>query len=71
MNGWRVAQFGGLALSLLMLALMMIGTYSHTTYLVWAVLALAGVGIFAYCRKEDEAIKKRQRDEEFRARNSG
>ena len=53
MNGWRLAQFGGLALSLLMIALMMIGTYSQATFLVWAVLALAGVGIFAFCRKQD------------------
>ena len=66
MNGWRVAQFGGLALALVM----MVGTHSQTAFICWAVLVLVGIGIFAFCRKQDEAIQKRQRDEEFRARNS-
>ena len=69
MNGWRVAQFGGLALTLLMMVLLMVGTRSQATFIVWGVLMLAGLGIFALCRKQDEAIQKRQRDEEFRARN--
>ena len=70
MNGWRVAQFGGLALALVMMVLMMVGTHSQTAFICWAGLVLVGIGIFAFCRKQDEAIQKRHRDEEFRARNS-
>ena len=69
MNGWRVAQFGGLALAVVMMFLMMVGTHSQTSFIAWGVLALVGVGIFAFCRKQDEAIQKRHRDAEFRARN--
>ena len=69
MSGWRLVQVGGGALSLVMLLLLMVGTYNSTTYIVWSVLALAGLGICLYGRKADEDIKKRQRDEDFQARN--
>lgn len=61
LNIYHIVQIGGMLLALVMFVLLAIGTYSLTTFMVWGVLAVVGVGIFAGARKLDEAARDSER----------
>lgn len=68
LNGYKVAQIGGLVLAVIMLILGRIGTYSEALFDFYIVMILLGVGIFFGARKLDEAERDRKLDETARDR---
>lgn len=71
MNGPRVVQVGGLALTVIMLILLKVGTRSQGLFIFWGALAVGGVGLFVLGRKIDESGRRRAREAERQARLGG
>lgn len=60
LNGYRIFQILGAVLAIVMLILLWVGTHSVTTFIVWGILCLVGITIFAGARKLDEASPDRR-----------
>lgn len=58
MNGYRLLQVAGAALAVVMMLLMMRGTYDQGQYLTWGVLLALGIAVFAGSRWMDEKSKR-------------
>lgn len=68
LNGYKIAQIGGLALAVIFAILAYIGIYSMSLFIMYGVLILVGAGVFYGAGKLDEAERNRQLDEESRQR---
>lgn len=68
MNGLRAIQLAGVGLAVVMMILMVIGTRSMATFLLWGALAVAGLAVAGLARRADEQARQRDRDEDFRRR---
>jgi hypothetical protein len=71
MNGPRMVQVGGMALTLVMLILLREGTTSQGLFIFWGALAVGGVGLFVLGRKIDESGRRRAREAERQERLGG
>lgn len=69
LNGYKIAQIGGVVLILVMIFLLtVVGWYRTSTEVTWIILMLIGAGIIYGARKLDEAERDRRLDDEARER---
>lgn len=66
--GYKLLAVAGLALAVGMGVLLKIGTTDTGLFVLWGVLMLAGVGVFALGRKLDSDARRREADRERRTR---